>query len=495
MTAHERILELAVAALDFPLEHDERRRVDEHLAGCVECRSLVWALRADRQRLGATAVLPAPAGVRQRVLAATLDTGGSPPFLQRPLLVMAAMLMLVALTLAGVAVGSRVLEIFIESPLPVPTAGPVLPSDAATASPALAASQPARTPEPTPTALALDRLGFVRLEFGEGSEQDWRLGIVPTRLVIGTLDGKVTAKIDAGLDGEWEFTMSGTGVSRWATAPAAGRVLWAGGTDLHLVDVDSGEDRIVYRAPEAIDHGALSPDGSSAFVALRDEPDSWSVWRIDLESAAEPEKLRAAPSAGVAATGIVLARTASIFVRVAVAPDGATLAVEECGSLCRIWTMDLSTGAARQYAAAEDAGVWPLLGVIGDVVVDSQAFNLGSGERSDGYCVPALQSDGTPVLVCREEDGSPLQWGGDVIDPRTGASRRAPVEAGREVALVTGQDVGRGYSVVELPAGWILAIEQMPSESEDACNGGYVAWNIDTGDLVPLPALGDTCAP
>jgi hypothetical protein len=269
-------------------------------------------------------------------------------------------------------------------------------------------------------------------------------------------------------------------------------VLWADGTQLHSVSVISGDDQIMFEASAPIDHGAISPDGSTAFVALREESATWSVWRVDLQGSAEPELLRPAPPAGVAATGIVLARTSSIFVRVAVSPDGVTLAVEECGTVCRVWTMDLSTGDERQYP---DAGVWPLSGVLGDVVTYIHAYNLTSGERTERYCVPALETDGTAVLVCGGEYIGPLQSGGMVIDPRTGASRRLPLEAGREVIVMPREDLSGGYTAVELPAGWILAWERGASDSETGCHDPYVAWNIDTGDLVALPGLGVACAP
>lgn len=353
------------------------------------------------------------------------------------------------------------------------------------------------TPGPTPTELVLDQLGFVRLEHAAGSESDYREGTVPMTLVVGTLGGAVTARINAGVSGEWDWAMSGSRqLRRWAATPAAGRVLWAGGTQLHAVDVSSGEDRIVHEAPSPIDHGAVSPDGSTAFVALREAGSAnWSIWRVDLQGSAEPKLVRPALPEGVAATGTVLARTGSIFVRIAVAPDSNTLAVEECGgSLCRIWTMDLTTGFSRQYPG--DAEVWPLQGVVGNVVLDHGPFNLETAERIDKWCVPALQTDGTAVVVCHGEYETSLQWGADVIDPRSGASRQAPLEEGREVMVARAADLGNGYPGIELPAGWVLAMERMPHVSEDVCDEDrYVAWNIDTGDLVPLPGLGPTCVP
>ena len=403
-----------------------------------------------------------------------------------------------ALTLSGVLPGDRA-GIGAASPEPGSMPASVQPSRTES-TPAAAATQAATptlapTPIPTPTELVPDQLGFVRLEFGPGSEHDYQLGIVPTTLVIGTFDGEVTASINAGQIGEWEYISSGAGSSRrWTSAPAAGQVLWAGGTQLHAVDVISGDDQIVFEAPAPIDHGAISPDGSTAFVALREESANWSVWRVDLQGTAEPELLRPAQPESVAATGIVLARTSSIFVRVAVAPDGASLAVEECGIVCRVWTMDLSTGVQRQYPAADDAGVWPLSGVVGDVVTDIHAYNLTSGERTDRYCVPALQTEGTAVLVCGGEYIGPLQSGGVVIDPRTGASRPLPLEAGQEIIVVPSRNVPNGDTAVELPAGWILAWERVAGDSEAGCHDQDVAWNIDTGDLVPLPGLGPACA-
>jgi hypothetical protein len=147
MTEHALVLELAVAALDFPLSPGEERQVSEHLAGCEMCRNKVGALRADRERLGAVAVLAAPVAVRQHVLAAALDTSSRVPSTRRRLLVLAMVLLLIGLAAASVAVGSRLLEFFMESRLPAPTSTPV-PSNGASVAPSLAPSAaPTATPE------------------------------------------------------------------------------------------------------------------------------------------------------------------------------------------------------------------------------------------------------------------------------------------------------------------------------------------------------------
>ena len=47
MKAHDRFLELAAAAVDYPLTTPERARLDEHLAGCRTCERAAVGIRAD----------------------------------------------------------------------------------------------------------------------------------------------------------------------------------------------------------------------------------------------------------------------------------------------------------------------------------------------------------------------------------------------------------------------------------------------------------------
>jgi hypothetical protein len=124
MTSHERIVELAVAALDFSIDSDDQRLVNEHLAACETCRDQVGMLRADRDQLSAATVLTAPAVVRQRLLVTALDSGSSAPLIRRPVLILATVALLLAVAIAGVTVGAGLLEVIFDARLPVSSANP-----------------------------------------------------------------------------------------------------------------------------------------------------------------------------------------------------------------------------------------------------------------------------------------------------------------------------------------------------------------------------------
>ncbi|WP_338899123.1 anti-sigma factor [Streptomyces sp. TG1A-60] len=70
-------------ALDA-LEPDERRRFDKHLERCDRCPAEVRALSEDAVRLAWSTAAPAPAALRDRVLAAVRDTPQEAPAQARP---------------------------------------------------------------------------------------------------------------------------------------------------------------------------------------------------------------------------------------------------------------------------------------------------------------------------------------------------------------------------------------------------------------------------
>ena len=98
-TAHDEFLELAAAAIDFPLSRDEGAALDRHLAGCSACRHRVAGFAAD-----ATAIARLPR-YELRPAAATAVRGritrrSSTPRPTLRLLAAAAMLALLALAAA-----------------------------------------------------------------------------------------------------------------------------------------------------------------------------------------------------------------------------------------------------------------------------------------------------------------------------------------------------------------------------------------------------------
>ena len=70
MIDHDHALELAAAALDFPLSDDDRAALQAHLDGCDPCRTTVEGLRVDARRIADLAADDAPDHLRARILAA-----------------------------------------------------------------------------------------------------------------------------------------------------------------------------------------------------------------------------------------------------------------------------------------------------------------------------------------------------------------------------------------------------------------------------------------
>ncbi|TDD95658.1 anti-sigma factor [Actinomadura rubrisoli] len=62
------------------LSETERRQFEDHLGECDECAQEVRGLRETAARLGVAAAVPAPAGLRARVLADVARTRQTPPY-------------------------------------------------------------------------------------------------------------------------------------------------------------------------------------------------------------------------------------------------------------------------------------------------------------------------------------------------------------------------------------------------------------------------------
>jgi hypothetical protein len=116
MNEHARYLELATAGIDFLLSPTDEAQVRHHLARCESCRASLEAIRADGRGLTSLASeIPVPSRVRVSVLGAALADRPS-GLLNRPLLVVALVLLLVALAAATVTAGARLLDLFVDMP-------------------------------------------------------------------------------------------------------------------------------------------------------------------------------------------------------------------------------------------------------------------------------------------------------------------------------------------------------------------------------------------
>jgi hypothetical protein len=160
-TLHRDYLELAAAAIDFPLGEHERGRLASHLADCPACRRRVEALHGDVRQL---AELPRhiPTAATSQRLWGQIDR---PRRRSSPFTVLAFAAMLTLLAMAGIVVGAQLLDrepedlaVVPPSASPSMSAPPVSPSTGPSTSPSLAPSavpstapSPALTPEPAAT--------------------------------------------------------------------------------------------------------------------------------------------------------------------------------------------------------------------------------------------------------------------------------------------------------------------------------------------------------
>ena len=148
MTLHDQILELAAAAIDFPLTPPERRRIDAHLADCAACARRIGALSRDA-RMVASLVVPV---LPERRQAEILDALLRPPSRVSPLRLVAIAALLALALVSSLIVGSELVRrtqddlsmVLLPSNEPVATDG-----RGATPSPTLSAEASA-TPEPAP---------------------------------------------------------------------------------------------------------------------------------------------------------------------------------------------------------------------------------------------------------------------------------------------------------------------------------------------------------
>jgi hypothetical protein len=149
MKSHTDFLELAAAAIDFPLRPEERRRLDEHLTTCAACAAVASAMRRDAAQFASIQVI-ALSDQRQ---AALLRSALRPPGTHVVRLVAIAALLGLLLT-GSLIVGAQLLRqpedallVFV----PVPTAtGTASPVESATPTPT-----PDPTPAPTPSPSSL----------------------------------------------------------------------------------------------------------------------------------------------------------------------------------------------------------------------------------------------------------------------------------------------------------------------------------------------------
>jgi hypothetical protein len=149
MTTHAEFLELAAAAFDFPLAPAERRRLDEHMAGCAACARAVTAMRRDAVRIAAIPVAP----LSDRRQAALLQSALRQPSSNTMRLVAIAALLGLLLT-GSLIVGAQLLRqsddrLALVVPTESPTSRATDVVDGATPTPAASAPASAEPTQPS----------------------------------------------------------------------------------------------------------------------------------------------------------------------------------------------------------------------------------------------------------------------------------------------------------------------------------------------------------
>lgn len=140
MKPHDTFLELAAAAIDFPLAPPERGRLEAHLASCAACLRSVAGIRADALAMGSLPRVILPERRGAGILASALHPGVA----VNPLRLVAIVALLALLLLGSLFVGAELLrrndeDLSVVPPVPTaspapdasagPSSGPRLPLD------------------------------------------------------------------------------------------------------------------------------------------------------------------------------------------------------------------------------------------------------------------------------------------------------------------------------------------------------------------------------
>lgn len=164
-------------------------------------------------------------------------------------------------------------------------------------------------------------------------------GGVPDELVIGTLAGRITARLPFP-----ELQVSGPPYVR---GPVAGQVLLATQagrtTQLQLVDAATGRGRLVGEvAPSALD-AALTPD-AGAIVYLAETDGGLAAYAMPVGGTGDVRRLTTVEPRLAAAPGIVLAARVVPRAELLLSPDAERLAILDCLEVCRLRVVAIDSG-------------------------------------------------------------------------------------------------------------------------------------------------------
>ena len=293
-------------------------------------------------------------------------------------------------------------------------------------------------------------------------------------LIVGRLDGTITARLRSGYPGGLPGAES-TVIS----GPRSGIVLHAnredGGSVLRAINVMDGSTADLLRTPATIHAAVLGPDGLTVYYVLSN-PDGThgGIWSAAVDASRAPALLHV--PGRVADLDATLVARLTFRATLAVADDGERLAVQECVLECHVLILDLPRGTVDEIAEVPDLqGLQALTD--GLLVGSTGVFNLETLalvpiEIMDAR--PAYSEDGRSLIV--------MQQGHDivVVDVESGEARNV-LSAGA-LSLANWRPVG-----ADLPAGWVLAVQSL--RPAPMAQNRWVALRLRDGAFVPLPML------
>jgi hypothetical protein len=314
------------------------------------------------------------------------------------------------------------------------------PTPQAVTWPAGDAADPPTLLDPLPASVVGD-VGAVGESVYWGGELRTGAGEMPG-IIFGYLDGTHRLLVDLGNSPRWDGLDIISGSQRGVVLVAVQRqFVWG----LQTVDVARGEVRQRVEVGGELWDAAIDPDGSAAYWFVGGDSPTAGVWRMDLASGEIDHVLEPDPVAR--AGGIILAAAVRPLGQLAVSDNG-KLAVLECYHDCRLRLVNLATGTHTDFAAPAHVGQ-ELLGFV---------------------------------------PGGISFWGGCILLPSGTIRDRRCTDPGGTAAALEAEEAM--YIGVQLPAGWMLKVEPVPDAPIMTFEMAAVAVSIETGERVPLRALG-----
>ncbi len=275
MKPHDTFLQLAAIGIDFPLDAAERRRLDQHLAGCQACARTATLLRGDALALAHLPPVRLPERRGAEIFASAVHPS-SVPITGRMLLVAALLgLMLLGSVAAGAELIRRMTDDDLSVMPPVPSMDPSAAPDSSPAPGRPAGTLAVTRIENGTRWIELMTMDGTSTRLAEGRDPAW---LTADRIVYTCPDGGVEGGMDTGICAidvrpPGRPRVLATGADRPAPAPDGRLVAFHRGMidigETWVMEADGANARLVHSG--AFDR--WSPDGGW----LAGQPESATV--------------------------------------------------------------------------------------------------------------------------------------------------------------------------------------------------------------------------